>query len=102
MKDLYAMIFDGEQWSLKEKEEIINQLFDDKESFLEDKYNEYFDKLDEITKKKFKRFLEQTDEETKRKLKHQIKLLMYNKRHVPLKTKKLINQDDTKFLQLLI
>ena len=98
MKDLYAMIFDGKQWNLKEKEEIVNQLFDDKELFLQDKYKEYFDNLDEITKKKFKRFLEQTDSETKKKLKHEIKLLIYNKKNIPIKTKKSINQKKTKLL----
>jgi hypothetical protein len=93
------MIFDGRQWSLKEKEEIVNQLFDDKETFLADKYNEYFDNLDDITKKKFKRFLELTDVETKKKLKHEIKLLIYNKRQIPLKTKKLINQNEIELIK---
>ena len=99
MKDLYAMIFDGKRWNLKEKEEIINQLFDDKESFLEEKYQEYFDNLDEITKKKFKRFLEHSNTETKKKLKNEIKLLIYNKRHVAINTKKNMNNEDNELLK---
>ena len=88
MKDLYAMIYDGKRWGLKEKSDVINQLFDDKQCYLIDKYNELKDDLDPVTIKKFGRFLNHSDDEIYDGIKKDIKLLLYNKRDIPLKTRK--------------
>jgi hypothetical protein len=94
MKDLYAMIYDGKRWGLKEKSDVVNQLFDDKQCFLIEKFNEFKDDLDPITIKKFGRFLNQSDDEIYSNIKKDIKLLLYNKRDIPMKTRKLMNNQN--------
>jgi len=70
------------------KREVINQLYDDKEYYLEDKFSDFIDSLDEVTKKKFRRFLnERKNDGVEDKIKHQIKLMLYNKREIPLATR---------------
>lgn len=94
MRDIYAMIFDGSEWNLGDKKEVIQQLFDDKHFFLENKFDELMGTLDDVTKKKFKRFLDSlknADTKDNRKiinnLKNEIKLLLYNKRNLIIDTR---------------
>jgi chorismate mutase len=88
MKDLYAMIYDGKRWGLKEMGEVIDQLFDDKQCFLIDKFNDLKDDLNPIALKKFNRFINHSDDDIYKNLKKDIKLLLYNKRDIPLKTRR--------------
>ena len=93
MKDLYAMIFDGEYWNLRDKKEIIDQLFEDKQMFLNEKFQEFIDNLDPITKKKFKRFYNlQDDTELIENLKKDVRLILYNKRKIPMETKNMLEK----------
>lgn len=91
MRDKYAMAYDGSGWNLVDKNEIIDQLFGDKSLFLQDKYRELYNELDESVKRKIELFFEnEDDDEVKRFIKEEIKLLIYNKKDVPMKTKKTI------------
>lgn len=89
MRDVYAMTYDGEGWNLINKKEIVDQLFDDKQMMLIDKYQELQDQVDDVTKKKFGRFLGEEDDEILKSIKNDIKLMLYNKRKIPQQTKKL-------------
>lgn len=93
MRDTYATIFNGKIWILHDRQDIINQLYDDKRLFLEDKFKELHEKLDHVTKKKFNRFIKTNDEFVSNNVKEDIKLLLYNKKYVPMKTK-------TQFIEL--
>ncbi len=88
IKNNYANIFDGQDWILQKKLEVINQLFDDSQCFLIDKYKELEDNLCEITKKKFGRFMNEDDDTVIDNLKNDIVLMLYNKRDIPINTKK--------------
>ncbi len=88
MKDVYAMIYDEGKWILKDKSEVVDQLFDDKFCYLSTMYKELQKTLDHITRKKFSRLLMHNDETTTRGLKKDIKLMLYNKRDIPLNTKR--------------
>jgi len=94
IKDLYAMIFDGNFWNIKNKTEIIDQLFDDKQFYLIDKYNQIKHKLDKKTRERFERFIGEDDEEVLKELKNDIKLLLYNKRKIPMITKRKFEKDN--------
>jgi hypothetical protein len=113
-RDCNAMTYDGDDWILTNKDEIVNKLYDDKYVFLLDKFEELDDELDSQTKKKFGRFKEETEMQTKEviqereangidcdlknieqvanSIKKGLKLLMYNKRKIPLQTKKAMEQ----------
>lgn len=92
MRDSYVITYDGEKWKLKDRNETIEQLCDDKQWFLEKKYYDLEDKLPMETRKKFNRFLNDADEDhVKDEIKGSVKLTLYNGRDMVIKQKKLIN-----------
>ncbi len=96
MKDVYAMVYDKGTWNLMSKQEVIDQLFDDKQCYLIEKFKEHESTLDDITKKKFGRFVNKIDDEIVKNIKHDIKLLLYNNRAIPMKTKKSLEKSALK------
>ncbi len=87
MKDIWALIFDGERWNLTNQGEVIDQLFDDKYCYLNDMFKEVGNTLNHIARKKFNRFINNKDKKITENLKKDIKLLLYNKRDIPIKTR---------------
>jgi hypothetical protein len=101
MQTNYALVYDGEDWKLKERDEILQQLIDEKTEILSLKFDEILNKLDEPTIRKFRRFLEQSDEnEVICTIKNDLKLLLYNNKKIPEKTRELLRtQDETKMIK---
>ena len=88
MKELYAITFDGRKWSINYKDDVVDQLFDDNQCFLLDKFNELNNTLDQLTVRKFGRFKNEIDDNIIKNIKNEIKLLLYNNRYIPIKTRK--------------
>ena len=81
MRDNYVLIYDGDDWQLREKENVLQEMVDNKTDILNEKFEELVDRLDEATVKKFRRFLNQKDDdEIISDIKRDLKLLLYNKR----------------------
>ena len=73
---------------MKNKNEILDELIDDNNYFLEEKYKEFIDELDEPTKRKFGRYIENMNKkEVIKNMKDDIGLLLYNKRYNVIETK---------------
>ena len=53
----YVLIYDGIDWKLKEKDDILQQLMDDKTAILTDKFEELLTELDEPSIKKISKVL---------------------------------------------
>jgi hypothetical protein len=88
----YALVYDGDDWKLKERDDVLRQLIDDLTAILSDKFDELSATLDEHTIKKFKRFLGQKNEsEVAASIKNEIKLMLYNNKKIPEKTRALLN-----------
>ena len=83
MKDKYAMTYDGKDWNLTIKEDLINKIYDDKKNYIEDNLDDFVESLSVFRKKALDRWLD-TDEDDARisKIKNEIKLLLYNKRYL--------------------
>ncbi len=81
--------------------EVINQLFDDQRYFLIEKFEELFEQLDPVTIKKFQRFVDsEDDDEVINGLKKDLRCMLYNYKHIPEKTRKLLSEDDdTKLIE---
>ena len=91
MRDNYVMIYDGNKWKLNDRSEIINQLLDEKKYYLFEKFDDLIDSLNDFTIKKFRRFLDQQDEdEIANDIKREIKMILYNNKHIPENTRKLL------------
>jgi len=81
MRDKYAMMFDGEKWTLTMKEDLINKIYDDKKNYIEENIEDFIDSLSTSRKKALDRWLDTCDEDDRiSKIKNDIRLLLYNKR----------------------
>jgi hypothetical protein len=89
MRDSYVMVYDGERWSLKDRNETINNMFDEGRNFLvfrhEDMKKKYNDKHKKMVRK-FNRFNYEIDHCLQKKMQilKDIKLILYNNISLPL------------------
>ena len=89
LKNKYAMIYNGKKWDLSNKEDIIDDMYDDNSNILEEKMEE-LENSEKNSKvlNKFKRFInKKEDERIRNKVKDQIKLLLFNNKEVMKKIK---------------
>jgi hypothetical protein len=85
LKNNYAMIYDGNKWTLKDREDEINKLIDDKEMIIEQKLEEWIENGEKYpdAMKKFSRYLEKKEnDKVLNKVKSEIKLMLFNNRNV--------------------
>jgi hypothetical protein len=83
IKNRYAMMYIDEKWILTTKEDLINQIYEDKKYFIEENFDEFVDSLPLSRKKALHKWLEIDDADQKVKdIKEQLKLLLYNCRNI--------------------
>jgi hypothetical protein len=83
VKDKYAMMYDGKDWNLTMKDELINKIYDDKKNYIEENMDDFIDSLTISRKKALERWLATDDNDDRiNKAKNDIKLLLYNKRNI--------------------
>ena len=90
-----VLVFDGSQWNLRDKDEILNDLKDKGVAYIQTKYDELdiYDKKNTMIIKKIKRFLESYDEDEKSNiLNKDLLLILYNNRELIEKTRKIANK----------
>jgi hypothetical protein len=86
----YAIVYENSQWKLKDRDEVIDKIKSDKFNFLDRKVDEMSDELDSKIKNKFEDFrnklieLEEADLNTQK----DIKLMLYNNRHLSMQNRK--------------
>jgi hypothetical protein len=87
----YAMIYEEVNWKLKDQREVLETLFD-KIDILEEKFDEFLKDLSEPTVELLKEIFEGKNETPiNNEIKKRIKLLLYNKKELPEKTRELVN-----------
>ena len=91
MRDQYAIVFDGQDWRLERRDDVLQKLIDDKSSILSSKFDELIETLDEPTIRKFRRVLDEIDaDHVANKMKKELRLLLYNSRRIPEHTRELL------------
>ena len=86
MRDKYAMMFDGINWTLTIKEELINKIYDDKKNYIEENLEEFIGTLSVSRRNALNRWIDTDENDSKvKEIKDNIKLLLYNMKHIPLK-----------------
>jgi len=99
-RDNKVMIYNGNNWVLQPRDEIIGQLVEDKKTFILGKYEEMEPYLDEKLIRKFKNFYEQNEEkETVESIKDKVILILINNREIPKKTKKLLEKQTSPHIE---
>ena len=86
----YAMIYDELNWKLKDQNEVVETLFDNI-NILEEKYDELLKDLSEPTINLLREIFDDKNEPSiNNEIKKRIKLLLYNKKKIPEKTKEIL------------
>ena len=86
IKDKYIMTWNGIKWNLENRDEALEDIYENSSNILEDKietweFNKY--QYDPIAVSKFYKFLDNKDkDEVKNKIKEEIKLILYNNREI--------------------
>ena len=83
IKNNYVMLYDGNKWVLKNRDEVINELIDEKEIIIEQKLEEWIENGNQYPDimKKFNRYIEKREnDKILNKIKDEIKLILFNNR----------------------
>jgi len=86
----YAIVYENSQWKLKDRDEVIDKIKSDKFNFLDKKVEDMDKDLDIKVKNRFEDFrnklieLEEADANTQQ----DIRLMLYNNRHLSMKNRK--------------
>jgi hypothetical protein len=91
MKDKYAMMHDGKQWTLTTKDDLISKIYEDKKNYIEENLEAFVQSLHPSRKRALERWLDTDDEDAKvKEIKENIKLLLYNSKNMIIETKESI------------
>ena len=89
LRDEFVLIYTGEAWEIRNEEDIIDKYINYKIDHIENKFDELIEKLPQKAIKKFQKFLEEKDDDkTINQMKRDLKLLLYNKRYLPINLQK--------------
>jgi len=89
LKDQYLSIFDGEDWNVEIKNNLLDDMYYKNADALEKKFKELDKELGSDVIKKFKRFIDNVDDdETMKNVVMALKLILYNKRKLVEENKK--------------
>ena len=81
MKEKYIMVFNQNKWSLEDRKEVIDDMFDQHEWTLETFYDEHKEKYPDMVKS-FEKYLENKEEDdVVNQVKQKILLELYNERN---------------------
>ena len=92
MRADYGLLYDGSQWTIHNKEDLLENMYEDKTVILLDQFEQRYDTLDEQTKKMFERFVkryESDDDKLKMIVKKELQQILYNKRKIAMDAKKI-------------
>ena len=81
-KDEYILTFDGTDWNIERKDDILNNMIENKKNFLESKYDDYRKELPKRAVILFQKFLNRSDNnEVINNIKDELKNEFYKNRH---------------------
>ena len=93
LKNNYVMIYINNKWKVKNRDETISRMIDDKQIILEKKIQEWVESGIQYPKvmAKFSRYIEKReDNDVINAIKEDIKLMLYNNRNMVIESKKLL------------
>lgn len=89
MKNTFILVYDGEKWEVKDRDDVIEELMYSKTDHLLEKFDDLIDELPTKAINKFQRFIEKKDDDkVVEQMKKDIKLILYNNRHLPIDIRK--------------
>lgn len=92
IKDKYGTIYDNVKgWHLISESELVDSIYKKQKYYIEDNMDDYAELLTGSQMKSLNRWLEIDDDDDPKikKIKADLKLLLYNRRDIPIKTKEM-------------
>ena len=99
LKNGYIMVYDGDKWDTLNREEIIENMINDRECLIQDRVEDWLEngKNYPIIMRKFERYLEKKEKDVVlNKIKEEIRLMLFNSRNMI--NKNMINKNPPKLL----
>jgi hypothetical protein len=91
----YVMIYNGDDWIIEDRDDVIEQIVDEHKCHLIEKFDEFEKSLPKSAIFKFTTFLKHQEDNSKYNwIKHQVRNTLYNNRKLPLELRKLIKERD--------
>jgi uncharacterized C2H2 Zn-finger protein len=92
-KDEYMFTFDGKDWGVEKKDDVLANMIENKKNFLESKMNDMSEELPKYAITMFQKFLERSDnDEVIANIKDELKNMFYkNRKHVTKNPKQITN-----------
>jgi hypothetical protein len=100
MNEKYALCYTNNYWKVFDKDELAEDIYENKRAYIIDKWEDFADQLTDMQKKALKRWLQSNDDKDIKILKDDIKKVLYENRHLAIKAKKNM-EDNQKKLQSL-
>jgi len=95
IKEGYANVFDGRAWNLVSRTELIDRIYERQRDYIEENIEELAKSLSQNEINALRQWLEINSNHAKiKEIKKKLKLLLYNKRKIPMDTKKKIEQNN--------
>ena len=89
MKNSFVLVYDGEKWEVKDRDDVIEELMYSKTDHLLEKFDDLIEELPDNAIKKFQRFIDKKDDDkVVEKIKKDIKMILYNNRQLPMNIRK--------------
>jgi len=97
IKEKYVLIYTGIEWEIRNSDEILDEIVNYKIEELEEKFDEIMEQLPIKVRTKFTKFLNKKEEDDMiNTIKENLRILLYNKRHIPVNTRKKIKEVNQK------
>jgi hypothetical protein len=87
-----ALCYDGTEWKIVDKDELADDIYENKKAHIIDKWEDFADQLTETQIKALNRWFNTHNDDDNKKLKNDIKKVLYEKRYLPIETKKSIDK----------
>ena len=89
VKGSYAMVYDGNEWKLMHKNDLIESIYMDKKYYIEENLEDFAKSLSDYKIRALKRWIESDDNDDKsiKSIKKDIEYLLYNERNKPINNK---------------
>ena len=89
MQNTFVLVYDGEKWDVKDRDDVIEELMYSKTDHLLEKFDDLISELPDSAIKKFQRFIDKKDDDkVVEKIKKDIKMILYNNRQLPMNIRK--------------
>ncbi len=88
MNEKHALCYDGFEWKVVDKDELAENIYENKRSHIIEKCEDFSDQLTETQQKALNRWFKSKDDKDDKLLKEDIKRILYEKRHLAMDAKK--------------